>query len=439
MVNVYCNELTARVEYSFKLIFETILGTQVHFHTNAEAYSQAKGIQINYSKQKELPGFKVSPNALLFQNYLEEQTPDITEWEGIPVIFSTRESTIPFDVFAATFYLVTRYEEYLPGKRDNYYRYKARYSLAGVNNFLEKPLVNIWALKLADQLEKEYGTTVLRRPSFRFIPTFDIDNAYAFKHKGFIRNLFSTFRDIRRGNWTLIRKRHAVLYRLSKDPYDNYDFMLDTLKAHNYSPITFFLLNNKGRRDRSLSPFSLAYRYLIRQMAEAGQVGIHPSYASNRNRKQLTREVKRLKEITGSEVIRSRQHYLKLIMPKTYRQLISEGIKEDYTMGYPTRPGFRASICTPHYFFDIQQNETTSLMVFPFQVMDVTLRQYRGLRATDAIRKISKLMEETYAVGGTFVPLWHNESLSDEGQWKGWREVFISMVKSASEKEHGKH
>jgi hypothetical protein len=71
--------------------------------------------------------------------------------------------------------------------------------------------------------------------------------------------------------------------------------------------------------------------------------------------------------------------------------------------------------------------------MIPFQVMDVTLHNYRSLNAEEALKKIKALMYETASVGGTFVSLWHNETLSGMDDWKGWREVYTEMTQLAVE------
>jgi len=75
-------------------------------------------------------------------------------------------------------------------------------------------------------------------------------------------------------------------------------------------------------------------------------------------------------------------------------------------------------------------NETaTSLLIVPFQTMDGTLRNYLKLSPNDACAEIELLMNEVKRVGGTFVSIWHNESLNGLGDWKGYREVFEKMNK----------
>jgi hypothetical protein len=105
------------------------------------------------------------------------------------------------------------------------------------------------------------------------------------------------------------------------------------------------------------------------------------------------------------------------------------GIKEDYSMGYASCSGFRAGTCTSFLFYDLVSDCETNLVIHPFLVMDVTLKQYLGLNPGEALDRIYRLVEIVKAVNGTFTSLWHNESLSEHGVWKGWRSVFEGMVK----------
>lgn len=432
MVNIFSTELTPRMEYAFRLIFETLLKDEIQCFQNENDFMQAEGVKINYSELTHLDGYLIKPYGLLQESHLQEQYPRTIDWDGLMAFYPVENSFLPFDIFAASFFLVSRYEEYLPGKRDRHRRFRARDSFAVTHSFLEKPIVNIWALKLAEIIEKDTGYK-FKKTRFKYLPTIDIDNAWAFKNKGLIRITLSIGKDILHGRFRLLRKRFAVVNRIEKDPYDNYDYMTDTFKKYNFRPTYFFLLNRKGKHDRSLSHKNLYYRNLILKLGKQGKIGLHPSYASNNSIKQLKKEIERFRSITGKPVKRSRQHFLKMTMPTTYRNLIANGIRADYSMCFPTRPGFRAGIASSYNFFDILKNETTKLKIHPFQVMDVTLHHYRGMGVTQAQQKIEQLMRETAKVGGTFISLWHNESLSDEGHWKNWRTVYSDMTQLAAE------
>jgi hypothetical protein len=136
--------------------------------------------------------------------------------------------------------------------------------------------------------------------------------------------------------------------------------------------------------------------------------------------------------MTGQPVIRSRQHYLKIRFPETYQDLLQAGIREEYSLGFADRVGYRAGIAIPFRFFDLRENTPTQLMVYPFEVMDTTLRQYMKLDPTQATQLIQKLIDTTREVGGTFISLWHNESLSEWKAWRGWSSVYRELIQHAA-------
>ena len=97
-------------------------------------------------------------------------------------------------------------------------------------------------------------------------------------------------------------------------------------------------------------------------------------------------------------------------------------------MGFASQVGFRAGICTPFLWFDLEENKSTDLKIIPFQVMDGTLNQYLKLKPKEALNLIESIKKEVKSVNGLFVTLWHNESLSEIREWKGWRTVYEQMI-----------
>jgi hypothetical protein len=167
----------------------------------------------------------------------------------------------------------------------------------------------------------------------------------------------------------------------------------------------------------------------VHHLREKCSIGIHPSYASNRSLKTLKKEFERFSCILGKKPVISRQHYLIMRFPDTCRALIDQGIQDDYTMGYASRIGFRAGTTMPFRFYDLEREVETNLVLHPFICMDVTFRQYLGLTPEKASDMIRTMMNKVRLVHGRFVSLWHNESLSEYGLWKGWRKVYEDMLK----------
>jgi hypothetical protein len=140
-------------------------------------------------------------------------------------------------------------------------------------------------------------------------------------------------------------------------------------------------------------------------------------------------ELSRLRTITGTEISCSRFHYIRLFFPGTYSALAKIGIAEDYSMGFPDEPGFRAGIARPFRFYNIQEERQTDLKIIPFQVMDVTLMKYKGLNAVASENIINGLIDETRKAGGFFVSIWHNTSLLETPEGEEWRSLFEKTLK----------
>ncbi|HEY9115663.1 MAG TPA: polysaccharide deacetylase family protein, partial [Bacteroidales bacterium] len=204
-------------------------------------------------------------------------------------------------------------------------------------------------------------------------------------------------------------------------------------KKYKLKPLYFILFGHYSRFDKNLSIRNLHFRKLIKRLGDYASIGIHPSYNSNDDPRLFAVEIKNLSNVIKKEITSSRQHFLRLTFPETYRNLIDQDITDDYTMGYALLPGFRAGICNSYNFFDLDMEIETHLRLHPFAVMDGTLKDYMELSPEQAIETIRKLIEAVKAVDGTFISLWHNESLSNEKRWAGWLEVYEKMLEMAVE------
>jgi hypothetical protein len=294
-------------------------------------------------------------------------------------------------------------------------------------------VVNEWVLDFGEVLEKQFPDQIrIKKTEYRFLPTIDVDNAWAYAHKGWKRTIGGFWQN--RKSMEARNFRFQVLRDNQNDPYNTYDLINRFHQEAGLKATWFFLTGGYGPYDKNIAPDNRHLINLIQRIARVETVGIHPSYGSNGSPEQVAREVETLSGIIGKPVDLSRQHYLKITFPETYRRLVSYGIREDYSMGYPDRPGFRAGIATPFRFFDLDANRPADLTIFPFQVMDQTLRQYLSLGPQEALALITDLAGKVKRVGGTFITLWHNESLSEWNEWTGWTEVYrhmLQQVKSA--------
>jgi len=433
MLLIYSHKVTPRVRYIFKHIFTRTLLIPVDFTSKVEEFVAHNGPKMTYTKTPLGNEFFVKSNDLLFEQGVNDMEIVIQKWDNVPCFFKTGpKSSIPYDIFAASFYLISRYEEYLPHVKDVHGRYTAAQSLAYKYNFLEKPVVDIWAYKFLSVLKEKFPDYDYKERSYEFISTVDIDNAYAYKYKSLIRSVGGFLNDLVHLRVLNVWNRFAVTFNIKKDPFDTFQTILRVKKEQGIKTIFFFLIGDYTTFDTNVSASKTKYRLLIKEMVDYADVGLHPSYFSMNNVAVLKKEKKRLEGIINSPIQRSRQHYLRFSLPETYQHLIDLEVAEDYSMGYASNVGFRASTCTPFYFYDLDFEIQTPLKVFPFALMDTTLNDYMKLTAKQSLGRIRDLKNEVKAVNGTFITLFHNETLSDYLRWKGWQRLYESMVKIAT-------
>ena len=433
MLLIYTHKITPRLTYIFRHFFVRILDIEVSFTTKIEEFIGHEGPKFSYTKQPLGNELFVKCNDLLFNQGIDYLEVNVVSWDDVPCFFQTNFSAeVPCDIFAVSFYLISRYEEYLPHVKDQYERFPASESLAFQHKFLDKPLIDILAYKFRDILLgyfEDFKTELNNHNrKFNYISTIDIDNAYQYDHKGFTRSVGGIIKDLSRFDIRSVWMRFLVIFGIRRDPFDMYKRLLYMKKKYKVRTIFFFLLGEYSTYDKNISPGNTNYKLLIKNIADYAEVGIHPSYFSMKNDLKIKKEKEILEGIVNFPINKSRQHYLRIELPETYQNLVDLEITEEYSMGYASHFGFRASTCTPFYFYDLDFEIQTPLKVFPFAAMDATLNDYLNFTPKRAFNTIIKLAREVRKVDGTLITIFHNESVSGSGRWRGWGKVYESLL-----------
>ncbi|MGD0342682.1 MAG: polysaccharide deacetylase family protein [Bacteroidales bacterium] len=424
-VKIYSQGNVPRLRYIAGIILGDILGLPWEIVTDRRKLG--KHPVINYSNETIPGAFKVSPFTLLFETGIRPQEILMGEWNRLPVFFQEPASDLPFDIFAASFYMVSRYEEYLEFQPDEHGRFRASSSLAFKCNFLTVPVVDLWAREFAKALLKRYPTLAFRRNEFGALLTIDTDQPFAYLGRNFLKSFGGMILDLTKGDGHA-GDRYKVVNHEKKDPFEVYDYITGSIEKYKTEAIFFFPAGDHSRYDSNPSWKNEEYRSLINRISGKFRSGLHPSYRSHGRYNLLEHELQRLNNITGKEISSSRFHYIRLSFPSSYRDLLKAGIREDYSMGFPDEPGFRAGIARPYCFYDVTEDRQTDLKIVPFQVMDATLYQYKKLDPAASREVITGLIDKTRSAGGQFVSLWHNTSLLETPEWMGWRELFESTL-----------
>lgn len=392
--------------------------------TDEAVFNQFEDVKINYSHQRFATGYQIEPANLLFENSIVPQQIDCFLHHGKKAFFKTNGDQFAFDIFAASFYLLSRYEEYLPHTKDKYGRYAHENSLAFKENFLQIPLVNIWVIDFMASLQQHFPALKPKLPSFQFQPTYDIDIAFSYQHKGWIRNMGGFVRQPS-------AERLKVLLGLQKDPFDCFDWLNEIHHTKNLCPIYFFLVAEKNSKyDKNILPSKPAMQALIKKHAANYAIGIHPSWQSGDEKQLLVQEKKVLEQISGQAVISSRQHFIRFNLPDGYQRLMEAGITADYSMGYGSINGFRASVASSFYWYNLQKEEATSLRIHPFCFMEANSFYQQHTTPAQALEEMMHYYTICKNVHGTFSCIWHNHTLGTDKLFAGWPEIYGKFIGS---------
>jgi hypothetical protein len=430
-LSIYIEQSSPRLTYIFQTIFEEILGISILYIYSKNDFKEITTPKISYSTIPVSDEIWFPVSDFILKKDITPIDIQVNHWQGFPVFFEydflkKEKAALPFDPFSMSFYLLSRYEEYTSEVQDAHSRFPATESLAFKNGFLNRPLIDELAFLIKKKLLERYPNMAFPTRVFQFTPTYDIDYAWSYLHKGFKRTLGGIARDFLKNQKQLF-ERFKVIFG-QQDPYFTFDYLDGLHQEHQLSPIYFFLVGEHGTYDKNISIEKKQFQQLIQRINNQYKTGLHPSYQSNANKSILKKEQTDFQKVIKKDVQRSRQHFLKLSFPETYQRLINIGIQKEYSMGYAEHLGFRASIARPFQWFDLSKNEVTNLQVYPFQIMDVTLKNYLKLSPEAAKKAILPIIQATQKVNGHLITIWHNNSFCEQEGWEDWRAVYEKLL-----------
>lgn len=422
---IYTQNTSARLVYVLDWLFGERLGIDYRL-VQEDAKPGSYSFAISYGIAR--PDCLSIPDAgLLWQNGVEHVDIISGAWKGVPTLFHKSESahSVPFDLFSAIFFLLSRYEEYYPFIPDRHNRYPPQESV--LYHWLDRPIVDEWIGIIKRELINA-GVSLNENP-FSFLPTYDIDIAWSYKYKGVARTIGASVRDLVKGNSKNMRTRFSVLSGKTDDPYDSFSALERIHQQNAISPVYFILAALRTTAfDKNIPPSNLQMRSLTQRLAEKGTVGIHPSYYTGERPEQLTSEKRELERIIDAPVTISRQHYIKLHLPATYHTLLANNITDDYSMGYGSKSGFRAGTGCSFLWYDLSLERPAPLRIHPFCFMDTTAHYDEGLTSEQAFLKLDSYANILQQTNSRLVTVFHNFSLGTDKEWKGWRELYEKFI-----------
>jgi hypothetical protein len=361
--------------------------------------------------------------------------------EHIPILFG-REKLVyeehhiccGIDLFASSFFMLTRWEEYLDEKRDHHQRSLSIESVARKYNFLHRPIVNEY-VEMVWSMLKFLGIKQRRKPrEYQSIPTHDVDFPlrYFSAHKVFREIGRDVIKNrIYRDAFKKLKAFIGIKLGFQRDPYDTFDYMIDFEKSLGLRSYFFFMAEGTNALyddDYDIqSPFILN---LVEKIKKAGHyIGIHPSYDTLHSKEQLKREKRHLESLIGKEVLCGRQHYLRFEVPTTWQYWEDLSMVWDSTLTYADREGFRCGVCYEYHLFNISTRQKLSLKERPLIVMEGSFFIYQSSLSLEMIEeRVTKLISEVKKYRGNFVFLWHNSAFDSISHKRVYEHTVLESI-----------
>lgn len=390
-VLIYLEQLSNKIEYVFRHIFKQIFLFDVQFTTNKEHFISSNLPKISYCNFSIESELNLKSSSFFEQNSIED------------MLSYLENEAFWKDKVAISFTLLTRIEEYRKFEKDNFGRFTIKESIFFKKIDAKKPFIDDFAYDLLKELQSKNPNLNTIKYFFEQ-PTIDLDHPFLFKHKPRLRQLSSIFKSLFSLKIKIFFIKIFMFFGFSKDKYDIYE----TIKK--LKNIIYFLpLGNYSKIDSFHNAKIKSYNEFLQKLKWKNKIMLHPSYASNDSVFTLSREIKRFQVLYGETPTGCRQHYIKLEFPKTYQNLIQQGIANDFSMGFHDAIGFRAGTCTPFYWFDLTKNKETFLKVFPFCWMDITFLKYLKFSIPESKKEIEELKNTVKKYEGYYSYIFHND------------------------------
>jgi hypothetical protein len=384
-------------------------------------------MKLSYGKQALGNELFLQKVDLLMEQGLSEVEIKVQPWGDDSCFFPVSEnSALPFDIFAASFFLLSRYEEYLPHVKDDLGRFPASESVGYQEGFLQSPVVDIWAYKFKEVLQERFPEIALEKREFHSRAIIAVEHVFNFQNKGFLRSLAGMHLDIIKLQFNKVIDRIQVLLRIKKDPINIFEDLIAFIKEHKVSLLFMFQLSDFSIYDRNINYNRNPYRSIIKYVGDYAKVGLIPGYFAYEDFKTLRKEKLRMENTVHTPLERVINVKYNLNIPEFYTFLTELEIPQDYSMGYPEASGFRAGTCSPFLFYDINTESTLALKIHPY-VFNSNIVEHNDFEKITT--EVEKMLEEVKKVGGSFKAVFKNQDFSEYSEHQN----YYSLLKQIYE------
>jgi len=345
---------------------------------------------------------------------------EFTTENDIPVIFGSDTISVNnkriicgIDIFASSFFMLTRWEEYLIEGRDEHDRFKGSESLAFKSGFLHRPIVNEYVEMLWKMMLKSGFDCARQQRDFELVLTHDVDELEFPKSYRILAGDL-----IKRKSVRLLWKH--FIYMFISNPYDTFDILMSASESLGIKSRFYFMSSDKNQLppEHRYDLNSKLFKSKIRDIKKRGHIiGFHPGYYSYKNDIRWSNEKKILEEAVDEEIIEGRQHFLLLDIPYTFLLWERNNMRLDSTLGYYDKEGFRCGTGDSFKIYNFIDQRTLSLKERPLIIMDGTLYDYQKYSLEKSLTILENYLQLGRKYKTPITLLFHNNGFNTK--WEG--------------------
>ena len=426
------NNNTSERKYIIEILLDNFLG--LNYKVTVDSDSDSWSIVLengnkliiedhffnNFTKDLEYLDKKNIPKKIEFgkNEFLVE--------DDIPIIYGINKVTVDsdsdrkelrcgIDIFASSFFMLTRWEEYVNKTRDMHNRFPAYASLAFKNNFLDRPVVNEYVEMLWNMLKFLGCKQERKKRKFEFILTHDVDEVRMWKSWKHIGRV-ALGDIIKRKSVSLALERFAEYFLIQRgkisDPFNTFDWLMNKSEAIGVKSRFYFMSGGVTEFDNRYKIEE--QKELIKKIQNRGHiVGLHPSYNAYNDFEQFKKEKELLESVAEQKIVEGREHYLRFEVPATWQIWEDNDMEVDSTCGYADREGFRCGTGDAFNVFNVLTREKLNLKERPLIFMDDNHLTYNNtLNTKSSLIRVNNLINKANKYNSKITLLFHNSIFS---------------------------
>ena len=363
--------------------------------------------------------------------------------DGSYIIANTQSENEKFecktDLFWNAFVFLSRLEEYNEETKGNLIKsYSSKHPRVDKESF-QLPIVNILFSQIEKFIRENHPGLEFRVGKPKVIElSHDLDyirKTVQLRLKQTAFNTYNTVKSITKPKKFFKSTLKTINFLFKTPSYWCFDYW-EELERKNNKKSVFYVYSHSGNKSFASWLIDPSYQIsndtklidcLKRLIDEGFEIGLHGSYASAFNKTLLENEKMELQKSLGTEVKRTRQHWLNF-KEDTTPYFHNELFEIDSTLAWNDRMGFRAGCASMYRPYDHKNDRPFNYMEVPQVIMDSHLYDYANIEPEGMIKSAINLLENLEQYKNVNVSIsWHQRVCSTDYNWHKSYEQLITV------------